>query len=67
MAKRLDRFLVVEELVDSMDLIRQWIDFGGELDHNSIMIELRGKGKKQPIPFKFNVEWPKDQSFVDLI
>lgn len=35
-AKRLDRFLVGEDLTSSTFQLRQWVDGGGELDHNPL-------------------------------
>ena len=58
---------VVEDLVGSLDLIQQWVDSGGELNHNPIMLEMRGRGRNPPSLFKFNVEWLKDQAYVDLV
>jgi hypothetical protein len=66
-AKRLDRFLVAEHLVDSLYLIRQWVACGGELDHSPIVLEFRGRGRKPPSPFKFNAKWLKDQSYKELV
>jgi len=60
-------FLVANILVDSLDLIIQWVKCGGESDHNPIVLELKGRGRKPPIPFKFNAGWLKDQTFVDLV
>ena len=65
--KWLDRILVVEALSDSVELLRQWLECEGKLDHSPIILEIRGIGKKSPSPFKFNVEWLKEPSFVDLV
>ena len=59
MEKQLDRFLVVEALVVSLDLIHQWVDSGGDSDHNPIILERRGRGNKLPSHFKFNAKWIK--------
>lgn len=40
-AKRLDRFLVGDSIVGSRDLqSRQWVEWGGESDHNPILLEI---------------------------
>jgi len=66
-AKRLDRFLVADSLVDRHFLIRQWIGSGGHSDHFPIFLELR-KGPPTPAsPLKFNKTWLKDESFIKLI
>ena len=37
-AKRLDIFLLVEEFLDSFDLVRHWVAYARESDHFSIML-----------------------------
>ena len=66
-AKRLDHFLVVKALVGSLDLICRWVDSGGDLDHNPVVLEIRGRGNKTLSPFKFNIECLKDQAYLDLV
>jgi len=67
-AKRLDRFLVGENLAGSLDLVRQWVSCGGELDHTPIVIEMRGRGRKPLIPFKFNRNWrPYDANVHEFV
>ena len=53
--------------MESMDLIRQWVDGGGDSGRNPIMMEIKGRGLKPPSPFKSNVEWLEDESYVDLV
>jgi len=66
-AKRLDRFLVADSLVDRQFFLRQWIGSGGQSDHFPIFMELR-KGPALPAsPLKFNKTWLKDESFIKLI
>ena len=35
--------MVEEELVGTLDLVQQWVDSGGEFDHNLIVLELLGR------------------------
>jgi len=66
-AKRLDRFLVADSLVNRHFLLRQWIGSGGQSDHFPIFLEMR-KGPSNPAsPLKFNKVWLKDESFIKLI
>jgi len=58
-AKHLDRFLLSEDMVDSLGLAHQWVASGGELDHNMIVLELRGNTRRTPNPFKFFKGWLK--------
>lgn len=66
-AKRLYRFLVGKDLASSMFQLRQWVDDGGELDHNPIVLDLKGDIRKCPSSFKFNVGWLKDSNFIALV
>jgi len=66
-AKRLDRFLVADSLVERHFLVRQWIGSGGQSDHFPIFLEIC-KGPSTPAsPLKFNKIWLKDESFIKLI
>jgi len=66
-AKRLDRFLVADSLVQRVELVRQWVGCGGISDHSPIFFELKGRARKPPSPFKFNPRWLKDASFCELV
>jgi hypothetical protein len=66
-AKRLDRFLVTEQLVDRFYLLRKWVGEGGVSDHFPIFLELR-LGPPKPLgPLKFNKTWLRDDSFINLV
>ena len=66
-AKRLDRFLISERIVDNHHLVRQWIGSGDLSDHSPIFLELREGPNKLPCPLKFNKTWLQDESFIALI
>ena len=66
-AKRLDRFLVADHLVKSMEKIRQWVENYGDSDHNLILLEIENGGDKPPSPFKFNRDWLNLEDFKKLI
>jgi hypothetical protein len=66
-AKRLDRFLLSEEVLDSFDLVRQWVAYGGESDHFPIMLELRDRSRRVSSPFKFFEGWISDPSYQELV
>jgi hypothetical protein len=66
-AKRLDRFLLTEEMVDSLGLAHQWVASGGESDHNPIILELSGRVRRTPNPFKFFEGWLKDPDYQALV
>eukprot|EP00253_Pinus_taeda_P012218 PITA_12218 len=65
-AKRLDRFLVVESLTSKVPMIRQWVEEIGNSDHFPIFLDLTIPPHKPPAPFKFNSAWLQDPSFCKL-
>jgi len=54
LAKRLDRFLIKDSLIQKISLYRQWVGSGGISDHSPIFMEISGPQKKPRAPFKFN-------------
>jgi len=65
-AKRIDRFLVTEKMVDSFFQIRQWVGSGGASDHFPIFLEIRKGPINPPSPLKFNKLWLQEESFKNL-
>ena len=65
-AKRIDRFLVAEQLVDSFFLARQWVGSGGHSDHFPIFFEIKKGPNNPPSPLKFNKCWLQEESFKNL-
>lgn len=65
-AKILDRFLIKEDPVDRIPMLRQWIGEGGDSDHHPILLELKGPYDKPGSPFKFNHRWLKEESYNSL-
>jgi hypothetical protein len=66
-AKRLDRFLVSNKIIEFPFQVRQWVGNGGESNHSPILLEAVGEKKKPGNPFKFNSSWLKEDSFMDLV
>jgi len=66
-AKHLNKFLLAEEFLDSFDLVRQWVAYGGESDHFPIMLDLRERNRRVLRPFKFFEGWISDPSFQELV
>jgi hypothetical protein len=56
-----------EELLDSLALARQWVACSGESDHNPIVLELCGRIRRTPSPFKFFEGWLKDPEYQALV
>jgi hypothetical protein len=50
-------------LIESLSLVRQWFSCGGEYDHSPIVMELCGRGRRSPSPFKFFDGWLSDLVF----
>jgi len=65
-AKRLDRFLVAEQLVDRFFLVRQWVGSGGNSDHFPIFCEINKGPFNPPSSLKFNKCWLQDETFKTL-
>lgn len=53
-AKIIGSFLIIEDLLDSLPLSKQWIREGGILVHSPIFLEIKGFPKKLSSPFKLN-------------
>lgn len=66
MAKRLDHFLLREEVVSRLPAFRHWVGEGGDLDHLPILLEMQDLNKKPGAPFKFNPSWLEDESFINI-
>ena len=62
-AKRLDRFLVSEKMLDRQHFMKHWVGCGGRSDHLPIFLEYRTRPIKPPNPLKLNKTWLKDESF----
>eukprot|EP00253_Pinus_taeda_P016122 PITA_16122 len=65
-AKRLDRFLISEGLIQKVPLFRQWVEEVGNSDHFPIFLDLSFPPPKPPAPFKFNSSWLQDPCFVNI-
>ena len=53
-SKRLDKFLIGEDVVSSTFQLTQWVEGDGDSNHNLIMLDIKGDIKRPPSPFKFN-------------
>jgi hypothetical protein len=66
-AKRLDRFLIKDTLLEKSFQLKQWIGHGGISYHYPSFLELRTGMNKPPSPFKFNRTWLNDDTFLKLV
>eukprot|EP00253_Pinus_taeda_P016512 PITA_16512 len=67
LARRLDRFLVKEKVLDLGLQIRHWVRTRGISDHLPIYLEIVGGREKPKGPFKFCSVWIKDDSYKKMI
>jgi len=65
--KHIYMFLIVNALMSHVNLLQHRVGVGGVLDHSHIILELKGNSPKLANPFKLNVEWLKDDSFLSLV
>jgi hypothetical protein len=66
-AKRIDHFLLVESLVESPLIFRQWVGMRGDSDHHPVFLEVSRRPKKPMSPFKFNSAWLQEEDFLNLV
>ena len=67
MAKRLDRFLLSEPLIEKLTKYRYGVDQTKLSDHHPIFLEFEMGDLGPPRPFKFNQEWLKVEGYKDLV
>eukprot|EP00253_Pinus_taeda_P006943 PITA_06943 len=65
-AKRLDRFLLCEDLTSRIPMFRKWVGEGGNSDHFPIFLELAKPPLKPAAPFKFNAYLLQEDSYDKL-
>ena len=67
LARRLDRFLIKQDLLPVLTRARQWVGSGGKSDHSPIYLEFEcGPNRARP-PFKFNSRWLRDPDYNQLV
>jgi hypothetical protein len=66
-SKRLDRFLIAESLISSVQKFRTWVEYPYLSDHAPVLMEFRSCFATVASPFKLNPEWLKDDSFVNIV
>jgi hypothetical protein len=53
--------------MEKSNQFRQWIGEGGGIRSFPIFLEVAGGSKKETSPFKFNLDWLKEESFLSLV
>ena len=66
-AKRLDIFLISEDLLEGNFMFKQWVDSGTESDNLPICLEIKKQPKNPSIPFKLCSTWLKNEEVLQII
>jgi len=56
-SKRLDHFLIYENMFENLLIFKLRVVFGGKSDHIPIVLEIANKDPKNTSPMKFNHAW----------
>jgi len=66
-AKRLDIFLVSEDLLLEVSLYRSWVEFPYVSDHAPILLQLENTSLQKVHPFRFHSQWLAEKYFNDIV
>jgi hypothetical protein len=66
-ARRLDRFLVAENILSTSGFPASWVEFPFVSDHAPILLRLRLPALHLSPPFKFNHGWLSSEAYSDLV
>jgi exonuclease III len=66
-AKRLDRFLILEEFLSGVGIYRSWVEYPYISDHAPILLQVELLLIFKAYPFKLNPQWIMDQEFVLMV
>ena len=66
-SKRLDIFLIAEDLIGNDLIYKSEVDSGGLSDHKPITLSISTPEEKPPTPFRFNPNWLDDEEYKKLV
>ena len=66
-SKRLDHFLINEDLLNKNLIIKSSVETGGSSDHKPISLLISLSKKNPPAPFKFNPQCLEDEQYKEQI
>ena len=66
-SKRLDRFLLSDQLVSSLPRFRVWAHRCGISDHFLVLLDWLDQQSTCAYPFKFNQSWLANEEFTKMI
>lgn len=67
LGRRLDKFLIHEDLLCNLPLYRQWVGTGGLFNHLPILLQVSGPTKKPRSPFKFFSGYLQEPEIINLV
>lgn len=67
LGRRLDRFMMHEDLIPFFPLYRQWVSTGGLSDHLLILLQVSGATIKPRSPFKFFAGFLQDPDYINMV
>eukprot|EP00253_Pinus_taeda_P033624 PITA_33624 len=67
LGRRLDRFLIHEDPLDTLPLYRQWFGTGGSSYHLPIYLQISSPSKLPRAPYKLFTGYLKDPDFINLV
>lgn len=67
LARRLDRFLIKEPLINRGTCIKQWVVTGCLSNHRPIYLEIQDAIDKPKAPFIFNSTWLRDVDYMRMV
>jgi hypothetical protein len=66
-ARRLDRCLVSEGLLEAVGFSRSWVEYPFVSDHAPILLQLEIPPTLKAYPFKLNANWLQDDDYMALV
>ena len=66
-SKRLDRFLISENLIRDDLIMQSTVETGGNSEHRPIVLTVRTSEVKPPSPFKFKPQWLAEEEYQNMI
>jgi hypothetical protein len=66
-AKRLDRILISEDILNSVGLYRSWVEYPFVSDHAPVLLQLEITPLYKAYPFKLNSQWLYEKDFNSIV
>ena len=66
-SKRLDRFLLSENLLSGSLIVKTWVEVGSLSHHLPVLLRIQSPESKSVAPFKFNPAWLMEEDYRKLV